>query len=226
MDFLKENQNTLTNIQRAIEEKQKLRGTLDDTIQILNEKVSKLTEKYELMMNELTNARKEVPELQRQADILVESIAGLTLQNKTLESSLVDLSSQLQSYTDLTTELKTLQEQVQTLKDDVSTETAIKTDLEGQTNNLKGLRNTLQTEVEYLQTEIKDLQPELDKNTNLLRDILKEKEHAQNIFNNASKVLEQVEISKTEFIENPLSIGYYAELIKRKHGIDIIKLMR
>lgn len=226
MDFLKENQNTLTNIQRIIEEKQKLRGTLDDTIQILNEKVVSLTDKYETMMAELANARIELPKLKEQEEALKETIRIITSEISDATKELERLDNQLANRSDLSVEIKTLQIQRDTLRNDIETEKSIKTDLETQTKSLQGLRNTLQTEYEYLERQIKDLQPELDKNTNLLSDIKKEKEHAQNLFDNAEKLLKEVEAKKKEFIENPLSIGYYAGLIKQKHNIDILKMLQ
>lgn len=63
MDFATENQRTLEHIQRVIEEKNKTRISLDDTIQILNEKVNGLTDKYETMMRDLASARTELPNL-------------------------------------------------------------------------------------------------------------------------------------------------------------------
>lgn len=225
MDFLQENQRTLENIQRVIEEKQRLRGTLDDTIQILNEKVNGLTEQYENMMRDLAVGRVELPTLKAEKLQLESSLETLKGDIVDATKELERLDEQLANRVDLTETVKTLQIDRDRLKDDISTEQAIKDDLEGQNKSLRGLRNTLQSEVEYLETKTKELQPELDKNQCLLNDILKEKEHAQNLFDNADKVLREIEVKKKEFIENPLSIGYYAGLIKKKHGIDIIKLM-
>lgn len=105
-------------------------------------------------------------------------------------------------------------------------ETAVLSELTNQTNNLKGLRNTLQTEVGFAQTQIRELAPEVDKNSILLNEIQKVREHNENILTENTKVLKKTEKNLKEFIENPLSIGHYATLLKKKHNIDIIKMLQ
>jgi chromosome segregation ATPase len=165
-------------------------------------------------------------------DVVTSTLKDLESRTEIAQRNLLELEVNIKSRLDQLDTLHDITDQIECNKrllDDlliqIETNKEILKELTSQVSQKTDMKVTLELENERINLQIVKMKEGLNKNEILIQENNKILENITDIHDKNTELLAQLELKKKEFIENPLSIGYYAGVIKNKTGIDIMNVI-
>jgi len=225
MDYEILRQQESEGLDSLLEGKRQARAELELEIQKLGEKRQEMDEEYLKVSDDFTYKQTNIDRLTKENNDLDKQNKELSLAKSSLEERKGYLESKISELKDVTVQVKEAKEVLDQLNANIKLKQEILSDIEQQITFRTGFLNTLKHEIANLETQIQEKRPEVDRYKCLIDENNKILESIENEKNNVLKEKAIVEKKRKQFIENPLSIGYYAAKIKKETGRDILQFV-
>lgn len=213
------------NLNEIIRLKRETKANLELEIQQVREMLESFRQEHKALSDDFiykTNRIDDITNTLKEVETRLE-IEQRTLQ--TLSDEIKGKQDQLATLEDLTDQIEVNQRVLNNLLIQIEENTEISKELDSQVKQKGDKKITLELENERLSLDNQKKKESINKIELLLIDNTGVLNSIKEITQKNEEILDEIKKKKKEFISNPLSIGYYARIIKNKTGIDIIKVI-